>query len=50
MLEAERQAVTRAYENNRLTDEARRRIEREFDLEEARARHEHASESGQAGD
>jgi len=32
----ERQAMDLAYRENRLTDEARRRIERELDLEEAR--------------
>ena len=32
----ERQAIDLAYEENRLTDEARRRIERELDLEDAR--------------
>ena len=50
LIEAERRAVALAYEENRLTDEARRRIEREFDLEEARVRHEHASESQRGGD
>jgi CPA1 family monovalent cation:H+ antiporter len=39
LLEIERAAITRAYEENRITDEARRRIERELDLEEARERH-----------
>lgn len=39
LLDVERGAVAAAYEDNRLTDEARRRIEREFDLEEARVRH-----------
>ena len=39
LLEIERTAIMRAYEENRLTDEARRRIERELDLEEARERH-----------
>lgn len=32
---AERRAISVAYEDNRITDEARRRIERELDLEEA---------------
>ena len=32
----ERRAVDLAYRENRLTDEARRRIERELDLEDAR--------------
>ena len=39
LLEIERGAIMRAYEENRLTDEARRRIERELDLEEARESH-----------
>jgi CPA1 family monovalent cation:H+ antiporter len=37
-LDAERAAIADAYEANHLTDEARRRIERELDLEEARLR------------
>jgi CPA1 family monovalent cation:H+ antiporter len=39
LLDIERAVVARAYEQNRLTDEARRRIERELDLEDARLRH-----------
>jgi monovalent cation/hydrogen antiporter len=39
LLEVERRAVEVAYGENRLTDEARRRIERELDLEDARLRH-----------
>jgi monovalent cation/hydrogen antiporter len=39
LLATEREVVARAYEQGRLTDEARRRIERELDLEEARLRH-----------
>lgn len=39
LVAAEREAIARAYEQNRITDEARRRIERELDLEEARAQH-----------
>jgi len=39
LLDVEREAIGKAYKENRLTDEARRRIEREFDLEEARIRH-----------
>jgi monovalent cation/hydrogen antiporter len=39
LIDAEREAIATAYEANRITDEARRRIERELDLEEARARH-----------
>ena len=38
MIGAERAAIAEAYEANHLTDEARRRIERELDLEEARLR------------
>ena len=43
LVDIERKAIARAYGENRLTDEARRRIEREFDLEEARIRHSAAS-------
>jgi len=39
LLAVERQAVDLAYREHRLTDEARRRIERELDLEDARLRH-----------
>jgi monovalent cation/hydrogen antiporter len=39
LVEAERATITQLYEQNRITDEARRRIERELDLEDARARH-----------
>ena len=39
VLGAERASVNLAYDRNGITDEARRRIEREFDLEEARAHH-----------
>jgi CPA1 family monovalent cation:H+ antiporter len=39
LVEVERHAVDIAYGENRLTDEARRRIERELDLEDARLRH-----------
>ncbi|MEO8309019.1 MAG: Na+/H+ antiporter [Pseudomonadota bacterium] len=49
LLEVERQAVDISYAENRLTDEARRRIERELDLEEARLRHAMES-SGLRGD
>jgi monovalent cation/hydrogen antiporter len=38
MIGVERAAIAEAYEANHLTDEARRRIERELDLEEARLR------------
>jgi CPA1 family monovalent cation:H+ antiporter len=37
-IDAEREAIAAAYEANRITDEARRRIERELDLEEAHLR------------
>ena len=39
----ERQSMDLAYRENRLTDEARRRIERELDLEEARIIHREAN-------
>ena len=39
LIAVEREATNRAYLANRLTDEARRRIERELDLEEARVQH-----------
>lgn len=50
LVEIEREAIARAYAENRLTDEARRRIERELDLEEARIRHAAASAAPAAGD
>jgi Na+/H+ antiporter len=46
LVDVERASIARAYLENRLTDEARRRIEREFDLDEARIRHALASASG----
>lgn len=45
LVNVERAAIARAYAENRLTDEARRRIERELDLEEARIHHALASAS-----
>lgn len=45
LVDVERAAIARAYGENRLTDEARRRIERELDLEEARIQHALASAS-----
>jgi NhaP-type Na+/H+ or K+/H+ antiporter len=42
LIEAERAAIAAAYDANRITDESRRRIERELDLEEARIRHAHS--------
>ena len=53
LIAAERAAVMNLYEQERLTDEARRRIERELDLEEARSKHARqssASAEGTAGD
>ena len=44
---AERAAIARAYAGNRLTDEARRRIERELDLEQARIEHQLESAGGE---
>jgi Na+/H+ antiporter len=38
LIAAERSKVMRLYEEGRITDEARRRIERELDLEEARSK------------
>ena len=43
-LAAERAAITDLYVKGALEDEARRRIERELDLDESRIRH--AGESG----
>jgi CPA1 family monovalent cation:H+ antiporter len=50
LIDVERVSIARAYGDNRLTDEARRRIERELDLEEARVRHALASTSLKGGD
>jgi CPA1 family monovalent cation:H+ antiporter len=50
LIEVERTSIARAYADNRLTDEARRRIERELDLDEARVRHALASTSLEGGD
>jgi len=50
LIDVERGSIARAYADNRLTDEARRRIERELDLEEARVRHALASTSLKGGD
>jgi CPA1 family monovalent cation:H+ antiporter len=44
MVDAERHRITELYIAGRLTDEARRRVERELDLEDSRIRH--AAESG----
>jgi len=43
---AERASIADLYHHNKISDEARRRIERELDLEDARIRH--AAESGAA--
>jgi CPA1 family monovalent cation:H+ antiporter len=45
-LEAERASIAALYYKNEIDDEARRRIERELDLEDSRLRH--AAESGAA--
>lgn len=52
LLDVERDVVARAFEEGRLSDDARRRIERELDLEEARLRHakESATLAGAAED
>jgi Na+/H+ antiporter len=50
LVAAERAAIGRAYAENRLTDEARRRIERELDLEEARVLHQMTSAGSNSGD
>ncbi len=43
LIEAERKKIADLYAEDALTDEARRRIERELDLEDARVRHAHDS-------
>jgi CPA1 family monovalent cation:H+ antiporter len=48
LVDVERAAIAHAYAENRLTDPARRRIERELDLDEARIRHAMAS-AGMSG-
>lgn len=45
LIAAERSTVMRLYEEDRISDEARRRFERELDLEEARSKHAEASAS-----
>ncbi len=47
LIEAERAAIARLYDKNRITDDARRRIERELDLEEARSQHARTSASAE---
>ena len=49
LIATERSAITRLYEDSRITDEARRRIERELDLEEARSQHAQTSVSSTEG-
>jgi CPA1 family monovalent cation:H+ antiporter len=46
LIEAERAAIAAAYRDNKITDEARRRIERELDLEDARNLHALESATG----
>ena len=50
LIEAERLALARLYAQDGVTDEARRRIEREFDLEDARVRHAAESATGNGMD
>ncbi|MEW6436152.1 MAG: Na+/H+ antiporter [Pseudomonadota bacterium] len=50
LIDAERQKIAELYENDAITDEARRRIERELDLEDARARHAYDSSLPQRSD
>jgi hypothetical protein len=45
-VDAERSSIAEIYARGEINDEARRRIERELDLEDARIRH--AAESGAA--
>jgi monovalent cation/hydrogen antiporter len=46
LIEAERRALAQLYARDTITDEARRRIERELDLEDARTRHAAESATG----
>jgi monovalent cation/hydrogen antiporter len=46
LVEAERRTLARLYMQDGITDEARRRVERELDLEDARVRHAAESASG----
>ena len=48
LVQAERLALARVYARDDITDEARRRIERELDLEDARVRHTAESATGTA--
>lgn len=47
LVEVERAAIGHAFEEGHIADAARRRLEREFDLEEARVRHAQASARGE---
>ena len=46
LVEAERRQIAELYGHNRITDDTRRRIERELDLEDARNRHALESATG----
>jgi Na+/H+ antiporter len=46
LVEAERNSLARQYAKGAITDEARRRVERELDLEDARVRHSAESAAG----
>jgi hypothetical protein len=48
LIAAERASIAAQYAAGKLTDEARRRIERELDLEDARLRH--AADSAAGGE
>jgi CPA1 family monovalent cation:H+ antiporter len=48
LIEAERASIAAQFAAGRLSDEARRRIERELDLEDARVRHTADSATGQS--
>jgi CPA1 family monovalent cation:H+ antiporter len=50
LVEAERAGIAAQFAAGKLTDEARRRIERELDLEDARVRHAAAGATGQGFD
>ena len=50
LVEAERAALSHLFEQDGLTDEARRRAERELDLEDARVRHTAESATGAMAD
>jgi Na+/H+ antiporter len=50
LIEAERLSLSRLYDQDGITDEARRRAERELDLEDARVRHTAESATGLLAD